>query len=385
MLYDVIVLGLGGMGSATAYQLAARGKRVLGLERHTPAHSLGSSHGRSRIIRQAYLEDPAYVPLLLRAYELWEQIERETDNEGQLLTITGGLMMGPPTSQTVAGSRLSAETHGLAHEMLTAADIRRRFPSLHPADDVIALYEAKAGFLDPEACVRAHLSRAAELGAELHFEEPALAWEAGPRGEGVRVTTARGSYEAAQLIIAAGAYTPPLLADLGLPLEVVRQVLFWFEPTGGLQPFAVGNFPIYIWEVDDGISFYGFPHQPGPPGGVKVAYFYQGEGTCTPETIDRTVHPHEIKTMRAAIAERIPALNGTFLDAVTCMYTLTPDHHFIISPHPKHAQVLLASPCSGHGFKFCSVIGEVLADLALDGATRHPIALFDVGRFRTAQ
>ena len=180
--YDVIVVGLGGMGSATAYQLALRGVRVLGLERHTPAHSLGSSHGQSRIIRQAYFEDPAYVPLLLRAYELWRQIERETGRE--LLTVTGGLMLGQPTSQVVAGALRSAQEWQLAHEVLDAADIRRRFPVFQPGPDVIALYEALAGFVRPEDSVAAHLDRAARLGADLHFAEPVTAWAAAPGGEG---------------------------------------------------------------------------------------------------------------------------------------------------------------------------------------------------------
>jgi sarcosine oxidase len=376
--YDTIIIGLGGMGSAAAYQLAQRGSRVLGLERHSPAHNQGSSHGKSRIIRQAYFEDPAYVPLLLRAYELWEQLERETGET--LLTVTGGLMIGPPDSATVAGATRSAREYGLYHELLDANEIRRRYPPLHPAPGTVALYERKAGFVRPEASVAAHLHRAAALGAELRFNEPALAWEAAPGGDRVRVTTAQGSYEAAKLIVAPGPWAPEVLADLQLPLVVERQVLYWFEPVGGIQPFLPERFPIYIWEAN-GVQFYGFPAQEGPPGGVKVAFFRQGGMPTTPATIDRAVHPEEIAAMRAAIAERIPALNGRFLDAVTCMYTTAPDEHFIIAPHPRHPGVVIASPCSGHGYKFCSVVGEILADLALDGATRHPIGLFGVERF----
>jgi sarcosine oxidase len=375
--YDVIIAGLGGMGSATAYQLALRGKRVLGLERFTKAHNQGSSHGKSRVIRQAYFEDPAYVPLLLRAYELWEQIEHETDQ--RLLTITGGLMIGRADSRVVAGSLRSAQEHNLYHELFDAADLRRRFPPLTPDDDTVALYETKAGFVHPEASVAAHLDRAAELGAELRVEEPIVDWEASGSGDRVWVTTERGSYEAARLVIAPGAWAPELLR-LDIPFEIERQVLFWFEPIGGVEPFLPDRFPIYIWAIDGAVSFYGFPAQDGPPGGVKVAYFHAGKQTCTPETVDRRVRPQEIQTMRDAIAQRIPALNGQFIDAVTCMYTNSPDQHFVIGLHPQHPQVVVASPCSGHGYKFASVIGEILADLATDGKTRHPIGLFDPER-----
>ncbi len=376
--YDVIVIGLGGMGSAAAYQLARRGVRVLGLERHTAAHVLGSSHGKSRIIRQAYFEDPAYVPLLLRAYELWEQIEHESREN--LLHITGGLMIGPPTSRTVAGARRSAEQHGLAHEMLDAAEIQQRFPVLRPTPGTIALYEQKAGFLHPEASVAAHLRMASHFGAELQFNQPVLSWEAAPSGTRVHVTTEQGSYEAGRLIISPGAWAPQLFADLHLPLVVERNLLFWFEPHGGREPFTPGRFPIYIWEVDDHTQFYGFPAQDGPPGGVKAALFRAGVH-CTPETIDRTIHPHEVDRLRECLAAHIPDLNGPVIEAAACMYTTSPDEHFILGLHPHHPNVVVSSPCSGHGYKFASVIGEILADLAIDGTTRHPIGLFDVGRF----
>ena len=373
--YDVIIIGLGGMGSAAAYQLARRGQRVLGIERFTPAHNQGSSHGKSRVIRQAYFEDPAYVPLLLRAYELWAQIEHDTGQ--QVLTMTGGLMIGREDSQTFAGSVRSARTWNLPHEVLDARDIRRRFAPLQPTDDLVALYEAKAGFVHPEDSVWAHLQQAQAHGAELHFSEPALEWTASTGG--VRVTTARGVYQAARLIIAPGAWAPELLADLSLPFTVTRQTLYWFEPVGGSAPFAAERFPIYIWETENGEQFYGFPAQPGVAG-VKVAFFYKGP-RCDPNAVNRIVGDDELQAMRETLATRIPTLNGTLLDTATCLYTEVPDHHFIVAPHPQHANVIVASPCSGHGYKFCSVIGEILADLAIDGSTRQPIGLFDPARF----
>jgi sarcosine oxidase len=229
--------------------------------------------------------------------------------------------------------------------------------------------------------VAAHLRLAERYGAELHFDEPALSWEARP--DGVRVSTARGVYEASRLVVSVGPWAPEILADLGLQLVIERNVLVWFEPIGGREPFLPDRFPIYIWEVDDQAQFYGFPAQEGPPGGVKVALFRAGIH-CTPETIDRTIHPHEIEELRSAIAERIPALNGALLDAATCMYTTAPDEHFVVGLHPRHDAVVIASPCSGHGYKFASVMGEVLADLAMHGTTSHPIALFDPQRFSRA-
>ena len=377
--YDVIVAGLGGMGSAAAYQLAARGKRVLGLERFSPAHDRGSSHGRSRIIRQAYFEDPAYVPLLLRAYELWEQLERETNQD--LMTLTGGLMIGRRASELVSGSVKSAEEHGLPYELLDAGEIRARFPALSPDPETVALYEKKAGFLRPEETVRAHLDRADSLGAEPRFEEPVLSWEAPPAE--VRVETPEGSYDAERLVITPGAWAPQLLSELGLPLEVERQVMYWFEPKGGLEPFLPDRFPIFIWEPDDGNWFYGFPAQEDERG-VKAAFYRAGGVPTSPETIDREVHGEEIDFVRTYLARYVPGLAGRCLDARVCMYTNTPDLHFVISVHPDHPQVAIACGFSGHGYKFCSVVGEILADLVMDGTTSHPIDLFSPARLQRA-
>ena len=379
MIYDAIVAGLGGMGSATAYQLAGRGKRVLGLERFSPAHDKGSSHGRSRIIRQAYFEDPAYVPLLLSAYELWEKLERETGQE--LMTLTGGLMIGRSEDELVSGSVACAEEHGLPYDLLDAGEIKDRFPAFSPDPEIVALYEERAGFVRPEETVKAHLDRAAALGADLRFEEPVVSWEAS--GDGVRVDTPEGSYEAERLVISPGAWAPQLLAGLGLPLEVERQVMYWFEPTGGLEAFLPDRFPIFIWEPDDGNMFYAFPAQDDDRG-VKVAFFRAGGVPTTPETIDREVHQEEIDFIRGYLAEYVPELAGRCLDAKACMYTNTPDLNFVISLHPEHEQVTIACGFSGHGYKFCSVVGEILADLTIEGSTRHPIDLFSPARLKKA-
>jgi sarcosine oxidase len=376
--YDVIVIGLGSMGSTAAYQLAKRGQRVLGLEQFGPAHDLGSHHGGSRIIRQSYFEDPSYVPLLLRAYELWDEIERESGEE--ILTITGGVMMGPPESLTVTGSIESSKQWNLNYEVLDAADIRKRFPVFTPSPNTLGLYEEKAGFVRPERSVYSHLLQAEKYGAELRFFESVLSWEAHPSGEGVRVVTNNGTYEAGKLVISAGAWAPQMLKDLGISLQVERHIQMFFEPTEGIEPFRIGKHPIFIWEADDYVQLYGFPSSGIGGEGAKVAFFRKGQ-PCTPETIDRIVHDHEVEMMREYLAQGLPQLNGRFLQGKTCMYTNTPDEHFVISEHPNHPQVAVAAGFSGHGFKFASVVGEILADIVIDGKTNHPIDLFSPQRF----
>ncbi|WP_369140956.1 N-methyl-L-tryptophan oxidase [Modestobacter versicolor] len=374
--YDVIVVGLGGMGSAAAAHLAARGQRVLGLERFGPAHDRGSSHGGSRITRQSYFEDPAYVPLLLRSYELWHELA--ADSGADVITLTGGVFLGRPDSLTVAGSLLAAREWGLPHELLDAGEVRRRFPTLSPAEDEVGVYETAAGFVRPEVTVAAHLALAEKRGAELHYDEPVTEWSETADG-GVRVRTAAGEYTAGQLVICPGAWAPELLADLGVPFTVERQVMYWFQPSDGVGPYAADRHPIYIHEAADGTQIYGFPAIDGPDGGAKVAFFRRGI-PCSPDTIDREVHPEEIAAMTDHVRTVLPTLPGRYLTAATCMYTTTPDQHFVIARHPEHAAVTVACGFSGHGFKFVPVVGEVLADLATTGTTEHPIALFDPRR-----
>lgn len=374
--FDVIVIGLGGMGSAAAYHLAARGQRVLGLEKFTPAHDKGSSHGGSRIIRQSYFEDPAYVPLLLRAYELWEQLAADSGRD--VYRMTGGLFIGPPDCLTVAGSLKASQEWDLPHQVLGENEIRSRFPNFTPQPGDIALYEANAGFARPELTVQAHLDLAERAGATLRFGEEVLEWS--ETSGGVTVRTGTGTYTAGQVVICPGAWAPHLLADFGIPITVERQVLYWLDPVGGTDSFV--DHPIFIDENASGMQIYGFPAIDGPRGGVKVAFFRKGV-ECTPETIDRTVHESEIREMRDRVAELLPALDGPCLASATCMYSNTPDQHFVIARHPDCANVTVACGFSGHGFKFVPVVGEILADLAISGATAHPISLFDPRRLVT--
>ena len=361
--FDVVVVGLGGMGSAAVAQTAMRGSRVLGLEQYQPAHPHGSSHGRSRVIRLAYFEDPAYVPLLRRAYELWRKLE--VDSGRRLLQITGGLMIGSPTSDVVSGTLRSAREHHLSHEVLDAAEIHRRFPPFVPPGGTVAVHEPEAGVVFPEDAVRAHLDVATRHGAELRFDERVVGWRVAPDGS-VQVTTARRQYEAGQLILTPGPWAPDLFQYAVIPLSIEPQILYWFDPTGGPEPFAPGRFPVYIWDLGDGVQFYGFPAD--QEGRVKVAFY-------------RSPHTNE-NAMRKVLDAYLPSLGGgRLVEQVSCRYTLTPDQHFVIGRHPEHPQVVIASPCSGHGYKFASVVGEILADLTRDGSTRHPIGLFAPDRF----
>jgi len=377
--YDVIVLGLGGMGSAAACHLAARGQRVLGLEQFQPPHDQGSSHGRTRVIRQAYFEHPDYVPLLLRAYELWHQLER--DSGEQLLLLPGGLMMGAENSEVVIGTIRSAREHGLPHEVLSAGDIRRRFPLFRIPDTTLGVFEKAAGMVFCERAVTAHLSVAERAGAELRFNEPVTSWQVRPAGE-VKVTTARSTYFAKQLVITPGPWATQLLGEIGVPFIVERQVLFWFAPPSGIESFTPDKFPVYIWQRADGATPYGFPAVDSLRGGVKIAFYRKSiSEPCTPETVDRCVREDDVAEMRSAICEFLPALDGELIDATTCLYTLTPDLNFVIGEHPKFPQAKIAAGFSGHGFKFCSVVGEILANLVISGRAGHDIKLFDPTRF----
>jgi sarcosine oxidase len=376
--FDVIVVGLGAMGSAAAYHLSRRQAKVLGLEAFTPAHDKGSSHGESRIIRQAYFEDPAYVPLVLKAYELWDQLQQESNES--LLCITGGLAIGPAGGRLVTGCLKSATAYGLAHELINPRDMQRRFPQFSLAESEVAFYEERAGYLRPEECISQHLRCALKRGADLRFEEPVLSWTASKSGDGVSVTTEKRTYRARSLVISVGAWFAEVVPAVSIPVTVQRRIMFWLKPARDPSTFDAGVFPIFLWEPEQYPLFYGFPRT-AVTGDPKVAIHY-GDEECTPSTINRAMRPHDELAIRSAIESRIPALNGEISHAATCMYTMTADQHFIIDAHPEYPQVSLAAGFSGHGFKFSAVVGEILSELATDRNTSHDISLFSASRIR---
>lgn len=377
MSYDAIVVGLGAMGSSAAFQLAKRGLRVLGLEAFTPAHQLGSSGGLSRIIRLAYFEHPAYVPMLRAAWAGWHELESQTGAE--LLLETGGLYAGRRGSDVLEGSVRSAREHDLPHTLLDADEVSERFPALHLDADMQALHEPLAGLLYPERCIETHLELARQAGAELHFEERVRGWTGhGDQGP-LHVMTGTADYDASRLIITAGAWLPELARELDLPLTVERNVLFWFDPVSTPEVLTPDRLPVYIVELDDEHAFYGFPLLPDQ--GVKVARHHGGRPT-TPEHVDREASAADEAPVREFMQRYLPAAAGRRRDGRVCMYTNTPDNHFIIDTHPEDPRVVIASPCSGHGFKFSNVIGRIAADLAIDGGTEFDIGFLSLARFQ---
>jgi sarcosine oxidase len=370
--YDAIVLGVGGMGSAALFELARRGRRALGLEQFTPGHDRGSSHGQTRVIRKAYYEHPDYVPLLHRAYERWYELEQRCGR--RLFVECGCLSVGPPDGEVVPGVLRAAAGHHLPVEALSATDLRRRFPAFRFGGEVSAVLERDAGFLYVEECVRAHADEARRLGAEMRADEAAVSWET--TAGGVVVRTTKGEYAADRLVVTAGAWAGWLLAGLGLPLTVLRKVLLWF---GTSDPAALRRdlFPIYMAETPSGF-YYGFPVIDGL--GHKVAR-HDGGVVADPAAIDRAVTAADADECRAFLRAHLPAADGPLRDGRVCMYTVTPDHHFLIDRHPELPQVVIAAGFSGHGFKFASVVGEVLADLAENGRTALPVGMFRLDRF----
>lgn len=353
--WDAIVVGLGAMGSSALYQLSRRGLRVLGLEAFEPGHRLGSSHGESRVIRLAYHEHPSYVPLLQRAYELWSELEAESEQD--LMTITGGLMIGPPSSELVSGARASAELHRLAYEVLTPHEVRRTYPVFHLNEDEIALWEPRSGVLRPERCIETFVSLARRHGAEVRYTQPVGGWRSD--GAGIEVRSANGTYRAEHVVFACGARMSKVMGRAIPEVRAERCPLFWLEPTG-----PVGSMPIYLWETADRYVFYGFPHVDWP--GVKVAMHHSGD-FVDPDAVDRTVNAADEARLRGAIASRLPELNGAVLDSLVCLYENSPDGHFVIDVMADAPNVIYAAGFSGHGFKFASVVGEILADLVTRG------------------
>lgn len=369
---DVIVVGAGGMGSAAAFELARRGRSVLALEQFPLVHDRGSSHGHTRIIRRAYYEHPNYVPLVRRACERWYDLEQRTGRH--LLTECPCLTVGPPAGEVVAGVLAAAREHALAVELLSPTDLRGRYPQFRFDDEYVGVLERDAGFLYVEDCVLAHLDAARALGAIVQPEEPVVAWEA--RGDGVMVTTTKDTYHAGRLVLTAGPWAGRLLGACGRPLRVMRQTILWFG-TRDEAAFRRDQFPIFLAEVPGG-PFYGLPALDGR--GLKVARHYGAPELETPDEVERAVRPADERPVREFLKHHIPAADGPLRYAQTCMYTLTPDRHFLIDRHPDHPNVAVAGGFSGHGFKFAAVVGEVLADLVESGRTTWPIGMFRFAR-----
>lgn len=372
--YDIIIVGLGANGSSALYQLSRSGKKVLGIDRFQPPHDKGSSHGESRIIRQAYHENPLYVPLVKAAYPLWQELAAIAGKP--LFIKTGGLLLGDDQAMVVKGARLSAETHGIPYEWLDATDIKKRFPAFRPTPKTVGVLEKEAGILFPEACIAAFLQAAADNGAVIHTNERVTHIVPAKHG-GIEIATATTTYRTEKLIVSAGAWLGELMPELRLPLTVNRQVLFWFDNANAATRtyFQPANMPIFIWEYQRDKMFYGFPDLGG---GTKLAWHHGGRA-ITPDQLSNDTTEEEIADISRLAAAQL-TIDPVFSKSAVCMYTNTPDEDFIIDHHPDHPNIIIASPCSGHGFKFSSLTGKLLADLVLKGHSEFDLSPFAINR-----
>jgi sarcosine oxidase len=372
--FDVIVVGVGTMGAAACYQLALRGVSVLGLERYDIPNAMGAAAGYSRMIRLAYFEHPDYVPLLRRSYTLWEELQNQLGRD--VIKITGGIYVGPPGAAVLEGSLRSVRQHSISHELLGADEAAKRFPQFRLPEDYRCLHDHQAGLVIPERAVAGYAELALRNGAELHGQEGVISWKAS--GNGVFVNTAKAQYAASKVLFCGGAWTDKLVRDLGIPLTVTRQPLAWVWPK---EPalFELGRMPVWILEHRDGSNHYGFPMLPDNPG-VKLASHKRNAAT-DPETLDRSVHDNDEQEIRTTLRDYIPAADGPLLSMRICMYTNSPDHQFIIDHHPHYPNVTIACGFSGHGFKCASGLGEVLAELTLDGRATLPMDFLGLQRF----
>ena len=370
--FDVIVIGVCGMGSAALWRLAQRGKRVLGLERFDLGHVMGSSHGFNRIIRLAYFEHPDYVPLLRRAYQLWREAEREAGE--QLLYITGGLDAGREDSRTVQGALVACLQHGLPHELLDAVQINLCFPGYRLPADYAAVWQPDGGFVASDRAILAHAALAIHAGAEIHAREKVLAIE--PANGRVTVVTERARYEAGQVIVSAGAWVADLVPALKGKAVAERQVIGWFQPKRP-ELFIPDLFPVSNLSTEIG-QLYLLPSWAVP--GLKIGFRHHLGEQGHADALSREPTEADEALLRNSLRAYFPEADGPTLHLTTCLFTNTPDEHFIIDRLPDCPEILVASPCSGHGFKFASVIGEILADLAVTGTTEHDLSLFRYDR-----
>ena len=367
--YDVIIAGLGVMGSSVALPAARRGLRVLGVDRFAPPHTMGSSHGNTRLIREAYYEHPLYVPLVRRSYELWRELEHDAGEV--LLTRTGSLMVGHPDSDLVRGTIRSGEQHAVPHEVLDAEALHRAFPGFEPPDEFVGVHEPGSSLLQPERVVAAQLQLAQRAGAEFLLNQAVLSWKS---AEGVvEVRTESGAFECAQLVLSAGAWNRTLAPDALAMLSVERQLQQWWTPARTPERFRVVQMPVSMWQLSDGRIFYTMPDTGQ---GLKLGWHHGGP-MVEPDLVDRAAAPGENAELADLLRRFLPAAKGMRQSSAVCFYTNTPDGHFLIDRCPGANGVWLMSPCSGHGFKFASVLGECLADL-LTGRTPG----FDLSPFR---
>jgi len=379
--FDAIVIGVGSTGSATCYYLAKQGLNVLGLEQFDIPHELGSHAGQSRIIRKAYFEHPDYVPLLQRAYQNWKSLEDES--RAQLYFKTGLLYFGKSDSPLIKGLRESAQKYSIEVNDLTAKQLSTQFPQFDIPEGYDRLIEPDAGFVTPERAILLYTERALQNGASIHTKEKTLAWD--KSANVITVKTNKDTYQCNKLIITVGPWAGKVIPDLTKNLNVTRQMVAWVKPKKW-QPFELGNFP--CWTIADDARpgiYYGFPilntAKFGGPIGLKLAHHTPG-AISDPDTVNRIPLEEDESNLVSALNKFIPDGYESTHVMKTCLYTNTPDENFILDFLPGYDKdVVVASGFSGHGFKFASVVGEILSDMAVKGNTSQPIGFLNVKRF----
>lgn len=373
--FDIGIVGLGAVGSSALHHAALAGLSAVGFDRFAPPHTLGSSHGGSRIIRRAYFEGSMYVPLLSRAYELWKHLEEASGRS--LMHMNGCLTIGKADGETLHAARAGAEAYEIPFDLLSPHEVGERFPAFHLRDDEAALFEPEAGWLDPEACISTHLELAARSGAEIRVDEPVRTW--GVVGDDVRIETHSGTFDVRRLVLCAGGWIAPLLREIDVPLKIERQVNGWFRPTVADDRFRPEHCPVYVWKYDSGGVLYGFPDTGD---GVKTGLHHTGEFVDHPDELDRSVHEEDLHALRRRTKQLLPRACGEVVKSATCFYTNTPDEHFLIDRHPGLERVVYASACSGHGFKASNAVGESLVRLAVGDDPAVDLSPFRRGRFK---
>ena len=381
--YDIIVIGLGAVGSAALYQLSGMGKKVLGIDQYKPPHTYGSTHGDSRIIRQAYYEGKQYIPILQAAYEVWKEIESKSGES--FFEITGALMMGSRYNSIVEQSELSAKAYDLPYEILDHKDIKSRFPQFKVDQDTWALHDKLAGYVVPEAAVRNQLNLANKNGAEVAANELVEFWDAENYPSGIRVKTNKGDYITEKLIVTTGAWAKGMMQELGITLKPERIVQYWVKPKKNIASFNKDAFSIFLWNVEKDLDIYGFPVLDVQAQTCKVAFYPHGghpiRQFCVPTSIDRNIHKEDLDIIKDYLERFVPDLAGEIINTSVCMHTESPDLHPIVDFHPEYKNVCIANGFSGHGFKFSNITGKILADLILEGQTDFDISLFSAERF----
>jgi len=381
--YDIIVLGLGAVGSAALYQLSKSNKKILGIDQYNPPHIYGSTHGNSRIIRQAYYEGKQYIPILQAAYEEWREIEKHSDTS--FFEITGALMMGARNNSIVEQSELSARAYDLPYELLDSQEIAKRYKPFRPAQDTWALLDKLAGYVIPEKAVESQLQLAEKNGAEFGLNELVEFWDAESYAQGIRVKTNKGDYFTEKLIVSTGAWAKGMMQELGITLKPERIVQYWVKPKRNITAFNKTQFPIFLWNVEQDLDIYGFPMLDQSEGVCKVAFYPHANHPirefCTAYNINRELNENDLSLMKAYLEKYVPDLAGKFIKTSICMHTESPDLHPIIDFHPENENVCIANGFSGHGFKFSNITGKILADLTLEGKTNFNISLFSAERF----